>query len=240
VDPDRITVFLHDHDPHLTDYLHVTNNVGAHHHITSQRGITAQRTAITRAFPAGTPIVSMDDDLSGVQEALDSKTLRPVEDLDGFFRLMFTETTARDLHVWGISPVPNPYFLRPGRIGEGLKFLMFTLYGFFNRPDHPAHTFTVPYKDEHEFSLRAWWYDGATVRHDGIAVNAEYYTPGGCEAAGRTYDDVERSVQSLLQQWPGLLRRNPKKTSPWPEIVLKPKKRHAGHPPTTPPPGSRP
>lgn len=237
VQPERITVYLHHHDPELPTYHGVLRDNGIQHRTTSEHGITAQRTRIVDDHPPGTPIVSMDDDLSNVQRALDHKTLGPVEDLDQFFRDMFTETAGRDLNVWGISPVPNAYFLKPGRTSDGLKFLMFTLFGFFNRPGHPVHDFTVRYKDEHEFSLRAWWYDGATLRHDGVAVQAEYYAPGGCQAAGRDVDQVEASVQSLLRQWPGLVRRNQKRESGWPEILLSPKKRHAGHPASTPPPG---
>lgn len=237
VDADRITVYLHDNDPTLDDYTSGLAELGVRHVTTGERGITAQRNRINQDFPAGTPLVSMDDDLSDVVRAADSKTLNPVTDLDRFFKDMFTETAGRDLHVWGISPVPNAYFLKPGRVSEGLKFLMFTLFGFYNRPGHPVHEFTVPYKDEHEFSLRSWWYDGAAVRADDVAVKAEYYAPGGCQAAGRDWDQVEQSVQSLLSQWPGLVRRNTARKSEWPEIKLSPKKRHAGNAPETPPPG---
>lgn len=233
-----ITIFLHDNDPQADAYRMVAAEKGTDLVVTTARGITAQRTAILNAYPQGTHLLSIDDDVTEIREAIDKKTLRPVLDLDALFRTMFAETMARGLYVWGLSPVPNAYFMKPGVIAEGLKFLIFTVWGCIVRHGHPVHQFTVPYKDEHELSLRAWWYDGATVRHDGVAANANYYTaPGGCQAAGRDHAQVEASVQSLLHQWPGLVRRNLRRKSDWPEIVLATRRRHAGHAPDVEPPG---
>lgn len=238
VPADRITVFLHDNDPQRDAYQILAAQAGINLTVTTARGITAQRTAILNAYPQGTNLVSVDDDVTNIRAAVDAKTLEPVWDLDALFRTMFMATKASGLFVWGLSPVPNAYFMKPGQINEGLKFLIFTVWGCVVRHDHPVHQFTVPYKDEHELSLRAWWYDGATVRHDGVAANANYYTaPGGCQAAGRNLAQVEASVVSLLNQWPGLVRRNLKRKSDWPEIVLATKKRHAGNSLDTPPPG---
>lgn len=240
VSPERITVFLHDNDPQRPAYERLAADAGVGLVTTPARGITAQRTAILNHYPEGTPLLSVDDDVTNLREALDSKTLRPVADVDALVRLMFDTTEERGLHVWGLSPVPNAYFMKPGAINEGLKFLIFTFWGCKVRHGHPVHKFTVPYKDEHELSLRAWWYDGATVRHDGVAASANYYTaPGGCQAAGRDLAQVEASVVSLLEQWPGLVRRNLRRKSDWPEIVLATRKRHDGNPPHVPPPGVR-
>lgn len=238
VDPLRITVFLHDNDPDRAAYERVLRGTGITVTATTRRGITDQRTGIIDAYPAGTPLVCMDDDVTGVVEAVTKKKLGPVADLDGLFRSMFLDTAARDLWVWGLAPVANAFYLTPGRRAEGLKFLIFTLYGCFTRPGHPVHTFTVPYKDEHELSLRAWWWDGAVLRHDGMAAKANFYTaPGGCQGQ-RTVALVVESVASLRAQWPGLVRMNTrKKDTGFPEITLAPQRRHGGHPPHVPPPG---
>lgn len=234
----QMTVFLHDNDPQARDYGILAAETGIDLVMTTARGITAQRTAILNAYPQDTNLLSIDDDVTNIQRAVDSKTLQPVMDLNALFESMFDETRRRGLFVWGLSPVPNAYFMKPGQIGEGLKFLIFTVWGCIVRHNHPVHAFTVPYKDEHELSLRAWWYDGATVRHDGVAATANYYTaPGGCQAAGRDHAQVEASVASLLEQWPGLVRRNLRRKSDWPEIILAAKRRHAGHSLDTPPPG---
>jgi len=238
VEPRRVRVFCHDNDPDLPAYRDVVATFGVELETTTQRGITAQRTHIAAAFPPGTPVLNVDDDVTALEQALDQKTLRPVKNIDALVLDMFTTTAGRDLWVWGLAPVVNAYFMRPDRVTEGLKFLIFTFWGCFSRPGHPVHQFTVPYKDEHELSLRAWWWDGATVRHDGVAARANFYTlPGGCQAAGRDHAQISASVDSLLAQWPGLVRRNHRRKSEYPEIVLATKKRHRGHPITTPPPG---
>jgi hypothetical protein len=238
VDPERVKVFLHDNDPTLEEYADLAERTGISLVVTSARGITAQRTGIAAYFPEGTPVVSMDDDVTALMAARDSKTLVPVEDLDELFLQMFGETAERGLWVWGFAPVPNAFFLKPDKISEGLKFLIFTCYGFFSRPGHPVHSHTVPYKDENELSLRAWWYDGAAVRHDGVAAKANFYTlAGGCQAAGRNHDQIEASVKSLLDQWPDLVRVNKARKSEHTEIVLARRARTAGHPVDSLPPG---
>lgn len=238
VDPNRIHVFLHDNDSTLWQYRDLQRRTGINVVVTSARGITAQRTGIAAYWHDGTPVVSMDDDVTALMAARDVKTLEPVGDLHKLFQQMFEETRDRKLWVWGFAPVPNAFFLKPDRISEGLKFLIFTCYGFYSRPGHPVHTHTVPYKDENELSLRAWWYDGAAVRHDGVAAKANFYTlAGGCQAAGRNHDQIEASVKSLLAQWPGLVRVNSNRKSEHTEIVLARRARTAGHPVDSLPPG---
>lgn len=235
----QVWVFLHDHDPHLQAYLDGLDMLGVNAVVTAARGIGPQRQAILDNFAPGTPIVSMDDDIQGVMSADGPRWANAfqVEDLDALFKDMFVALQLEDLHVWGLAPVNNPFFLKPGRLSTGLKLVMFTLYGFFNRPGHPVHQSTVMYKDEQELSLRAWWYDGGILRNDGVAVKTVFYTEGGCQAAGRNFDQVEESVQSLLVQWPGLITRAKKKTSGWPEVALARRKRHEGNEEHVLPPG---
>lgn len=240
---DQVHVFLHQHDPCLDDYLLMLDLVpGVNVVVTQAQGIGEQRTAITEHFPAGTNIVCMDDDIQGVMSATGRKwaDVFQVPDLDLLFTAMFDELHKQGLYVWGLNPVDNPWFLTPGRVSAGLKLVMFTMFGFINRPGHPVHQGTVRYKDEQELSLRAWWYDGGVLRNDGVAVKTKFYAPGGCQAAGRSWEDVDESVQSLLVQWPGLIQRSKKRKdkSPWPEVQLTYKKRTDGHPLDVPPPGA--
>jgi hypothetical protein len=238
VEPERVHVFLHDNDPTIADYAALAERTGISVIVTQARGITAQRTGIAAFWPEGTPVVSMDDDVTALMAAKDAKTLEPVTDPGWLFTMMFNELYHRNLWVWGLAPVPNAFFLKPEKVSEGLKFLIFTCYGFYSRPGHPVHTHSVPYKDENELSLRAWWYDGAAVRHDGIAAKANFYTlAGGCQAAGRNHDQIEASVKSLLGQWPGLVRINKARKSEHTEIVLARRARTAGHPVDSLPPG---
>jgi hypothetical protein len=64
-----------------------------------------------------------------------------------------------------------------------------------------------------------------------------FYADGGCQAAGRNYDQVEESVVSLMAQWPGLISRAKTKRDDWPEVRLARRKRDEGHPLDSLPPG---
>lgn len=239
-----VDVFLHDNDPHLDEYLGYLSLDDVTPVVTTARGIAEQRQAIVNHYPAGTALVGMDDDIEEVIGTTGPRwaNVFSVEDLDVKFRTMFGSLELEGLYVWGTAPVNNPFFMKPwGTLpSEGLKLCMFTLFGWINRPGHPVHTQTVQYKDEQEFSLRAWWYDGAVLRADDMAVKTVFYADGGCTAAGRNWRQVEDSVVSLMQQWPDLVVRNTKKGSEWPEVKLARRKRHDGNPVHVLPPGGDP
>lgn len=238
---DAITVYLHSHDPFIETYVDLLGGMGINARITNHRGIGPQRQQILRDFPAGERIVSMDDDIKRVMRAVapsGKDALVRVADLDAWFRQMFADTEREGLHVWGAAPVPNAFYMRHDRpYSTGLKLVMFNLYGFVNRPGHPVHEQTVKYKDEQELTLRAWWYDGGVLRSDDTAPVGEFYTPGGCQADGRHYEEVRVAAAALIAQWPDHLRWNTKKKSDWPEVDLVRQPRTAGHALDVPPPG---
>lgn len=237
VTPDRITVFLDEHDGELPGYLRQLP-AGIDAHVTPPRGIAEARTTAFNFYPPGTPVALFDDDVSHLIKAIDAKLTRPIKDVDGFLRTMFFETAARDLWVWGLSPTPNAFYMTPGRITTGLRFCVGTCLGVFTRPGHPVQQLHVEVKEDYELSVQAWWWDGGVVRADGAATVAAHYTAGGCSDLRAAGVEV-RSVEYLLATWPGLIRRNDKRKSPYPEVKLTPKARTAGHPLSTPPPGRR-
>lgn len=239
VTPGRITVFVHNHDEQHArgEYVAVAERFGVNLVATDARGINAQRAAIRAHYPEGTPLVQADDDITDIRAAVDAKTLTKVRNVDGFFREMFTLTADAGLFSWGLTPVANAYFMKPDRINDGLKFVIFSLFGNVVRHGHPVYENTVPTKDDYEFSLRSWWYDGGIIRHEGYVAKADIYkAPGGCQDT-RTVAAAEQSVQSLMAQWPGLVRRNTRRKSDFPEILLARRPRHAGNAIDVPPPG---
>lgn len=224
--PEAVYVYTHDHDPQLPEYETLAAETGVHLVTTDAEGIREQRRRIRWDFPEGTHIISMDDD---VDKIMTSPTRKwedrvQVQDLDALFRGMRTEMDRAGLYVWSIVPAYNTWFFSraAGNYATGLFQVMFTMYGFINRHDHPVHDQSAYYKDEEELSLRAWWYDGGVVRHRRLAVQAEHYSPGGCQAEGRVPTDVEASIETLLKEWPGLTSRgkSARATAEWPEVEL--------------------
>jgi len=235
VDRSRVTVFVDDADDTLPAYRALGVDVA----VLSTRGIGPARHAMARHFPPGTPVVGLEDDVTGVVTAR-GKDLVPITDLDGWLRNAFTTTAAHDLWVWGVNPVPNAFYMKAG-LTVGLRYAIGTLHGFFSRPDHPVHApARVPVKEDYELSLRAWWYDGGIVRFSDVAVRADHYrAPGGCVDT-RTVWDSETAAATLIADWPGLVRRNTTRASGHAEIILAARRRHLGHPSTATPPVSDP
>lgn len=231
----RVSVFLAEHDPQLETYLGYLPDYGVTPVVLSLKGIHSTRKHIVNNhYAPGTPVLQIDDDLHYLAQ-VHGKKLHPAA-IHHVALHAFTETAARNLWAWGVCPVPNHFFMTEGRMTEGLRFLIGTFVGQYVRPGHPVHEMSIQVKEDYETSLRHWWYDGAVLRLDGYAAKADHYTPGGC--AG--YRDValeERAVQTLLDQWPGLVRRNTRRKNAYAEVLLATRGRGQHHTPMTPPPG---
>jgi hypothetical protein len=236
VDPARVAVYCRDDDPQLDAYRQAAALAGHTVVPLPARGINATRRAIIDCYAPGTPLLQLDDDVSALVEVVDGK-LRPLADVAPWVTAMFTETASRDLWVWGVAPVPNAFFLRQGQVSEGLKFCIATCLGTFTRPGHPVHATAAQVKEDYELSLRAWWYDGAVARADGVAPKADHYSAGGC-ADTRSPAVEEASVQVLERGFPGLVRRNTKRQGPYPEVLLARRGRGPRRPAHTPLPGA--
>lgn len=237
VDPDRVTVFVHTDDPDVRAYADLATDHGLRLHVHDAPGILGQRATIAAHYPAGTPVAVADDDITALRRATTVGDLVDVTDVHGWLTRAFEETVGRDLWGWGVAAVPNPFYLHPGRVTDGLRFCIGTLHGFIARPGHPVHDLTVPVKEDYEWSLRSWWWDGGIVRFGDTAVVADHYRlPGGCVDT-RTPDTSAAAATRLLDDWPGLVRRNTRRKGPHTEILLATKARTLGHDRHTPPPG---
>lgn len=72
----------------------------------------------------------------------------------------------------------------------------------------------------------------------GRAAADVYKGEGGLMGTGqRTPDKATKAVEALEWQWPGIIRRNARRKSDYVEILLNPRKSHAGNSWGTPPPG---
>lgn len=236
-----ITIYVHDNDPQIGKYAEVCARNNVMISATPARGIIAQRAYIHRQHAAGTPIVTLDDDVTGLSKLTpDGKKLTPIADVGTFFGEMFGHLDRSGLKAWGLAPAHNAFYMKD-QVSDGLKFLIYTCVGYINDPAHPAQRNTVATKDDYEHSLRRWWWDGGVIRHNGVAAKAAVYTgAGGLQGSSqRSADKVEAAVAELEAQWPGLVRRNTRRKSDFAEILLSPKPRHDGHPFAVSPPGVR-
>jgi hypothetical protein len=236
VDPGRVRVYVRDDDPQLPLYRDAARAQGHAVVPLPERGIGPTRQALVNLYDPGTPLLQLDDDVSSLQVAANGK-LHPIAQVGAWVEGMFARTAGQDLWVWGVAPVPNAFFLREAQYSAALKFCIATCIGMFTRPGHPVHATRAPVKEDYELSLRAWWYDGAVVRADGVAPKADHYSAGGC-ASTRSPEVEEQAVRILERDWPGLVRRNTRRKGPYPEVLLARRPRGPRRPASAPLPGA--
>lgn len=163
-------------------------------------GMGAARNAIARAYPVGTDLVQVDDDITGMIEALDSRTVVP---LGSRVADVLADCTARaNGRLWGWYPVANPYFMRK-RERAGLHYVIGSLFGY--RVTGGDHELVVlDDKEDFERSCRFYVAQGSVLRFERFAVRSRYYTePGGMQLT-RTPETIAEGARRLCGLFPGL------------------------------------
>lgn len=169
--------------------------------------LCAQRNAAFDYFPEGHHVISFDDDLADVVQWVNEKETVPVDDLPALFARAHDACVASGATLWGIYPVLNAMFMRPG-ISTELAFCIGHLFGFINTRE-PWCRFTLPNKTDYEQTLLRYDHDGAVVRLNDIAAKTKMLAPGGF--ASRLPDEQRQtanriSVQQLAARWPQHVR----------------------------------
>lgn len=172
--------------------------------VVGKRGITPQRRFIARHFAEGTAIVSVDDDVASLHRRVSATELSPpIADVHGFFARAFAECRREGLYLWGVYPVLNAFYMKPG-VTHDLKFVLGTLYGFINRRDRALMP-TLGEKEDIEMSIRYYLKDGGVVRFNDVALKTRFHNPNGGlgDVAGR-FDVNERAAAALKARYPDL------------------------------------
>ena len=112
-----------------------------------------------------------------------------------------------DGKLWCVAPVPNPYFMRPGRVRTGgLWYAEGAVFGYtVAAPDDIEHQLvSIDHGEDFERSLKFFLHDGAIARLDDIAVRSRYWVePGGLQEV-RTPENVRAGLEYLVRTYPGL------------------------------------
>jgi hypothetical protein len=205
-------------------------------------GITPQRQFISQFFPKNTPIVSLDDDVEQVyqlssyrpfspQPKTNRKTQRKtankkesnrlvkLANLDQFFQKAFEYTLQQKLHIWGVYPVNNPFFMQP-KTTTDLRFLIGGFYGYINRPTAPELKVTVPIKEDYENTILHYIHDGGVVRFNGVSYKSKNYSPGGLEKAETRLESNRKASEMLLKRYPAYVSKRPTRANGVVEIAL--------------------
>ncbi len=169
-------------------------------------GLAAQRRHVTLAYPEGTPLVQLDDDVADVRRRMDEKRHEPVGDLAAWFEKAFAVTAEHGARLWGVYPVLNPMFMHD-RVRVGLVFCLGQLWGVFNA-QAPELQVQLDQKEDYERTLRFYTEDGAVVRHEDVATKSRMYAKGGMQAEDQPDRAAinRRAVQYLMMTWPQHVR----------------------------------
>lgn len=193
--------------------------------IVGQKGLMEARNFITRYYPENKPIVSFDDDVSEIKILGGSASstrkrggVKPslvrLPNLDAFLRQAFATCKKEGLNMWGIYPVYNAFFMKPG-YSTDLKFLIGHMHGVFNKR---ARLLTTAYKDDYERTLLYATADGGVVRFNNVVAKTKMGAKGGLDTAVQhRLHENKKAAAMLMKKFPGLVRLNPKREG---EILL--------------------
>lgn len=169
---ERVTLFVADEDEVQRYRAALRDSTWSEVRIViSEPGNRNSRNFIYRYFPAGTYVVSMDDDLERVVWKITEGDTHMVRALPsgGLERLIFDghrQMTQHNAFLWGLNTSQNVRFMRL----RGLSVRNGLINGYFNgficRPDCPEllRTLTDSMEDA-EFSVRHFAKDGVVLRY---------------------------------------------------------------------------
>jgi len=186
-------------------------------------GMAAQRNAIHDHFGDDERFITLDDDIRDLAVADDPKTLRSITPMEweSIVDLGFSMCEESGARIWGLYPVPNPYFMKR-RVRTALTYIGGGLWGCVNRLSDDALRVELEDKEDYERSLRCYAADGAVVRIEYVAWRTEGYAgAGGMQADGlRTPERIRSSAEILVERFPGLATLNLTKKSGKAELRL--------------------
>lgn len=198
-------------DPNLYGKLHI-----------AEIGLVNARNFIFEFFPIGKPIVEFDDDIVGFLEysAKARRNEKPLEDLKAVLLHGFEECRKADCRLWGVYPIPNGFFMKPG-VSSDLKFCIGSFWGCFNPGKEIQIEFGKGEKEDYQRTLQFFMKDGAVIRLNYVAPKTAYYKEaGGLQAFGDRLETEKKVVAAIEKTWPSWVRRNPTRKSGFPEIKL--------------------
>lgn len=239
ISPDAVTLYTHQHDPHLPAYQDIARATGVQLVTTTAGSLVEQRHLIHNNYEDGTRLAVLDDDLRALR-CPNTPGARPlvVNHPDPAVALAggFAALDAEGLTMWGINPADSMGMgMRHGAYTTHLLFCIGQVYGIIVDSAHPAQApFTVPTKEDYEHTLRRWWYDGGVVRLRCLAARSVVYDgAGGLQGSSeRTAATNGAAVRSMVEQWGGgvVQPRPAVGRGGYPEMLLKRQPRHAGQP----------
>jgi hypothetical protein len=235
----KIYIFVAN-DKQSHEYKHVIPKGMYHKIVVGELGLMNQRNFITKYFPNNTNIVQMDDDITDIKQLdfakskLSKKTKKPhkyyqtksIEHLNQFIKHSFIQCRSKNLYLWGVFPVNNPYFMNTNSTTD-LRFIVGPFFGIINRKhkDRKELLSTIDEKEDVERSIKYYIKDGGVMRFNYISIETKYYrNPGGMQSEMKNRkEEALNSATYLHDTYPQYTTLYLKKKSGYSEVKLKDK-----------------
>jgi hypothetical protein len=160
------------------------------------KGLRQQRQFIYNYYPDWTQICMMDDDIVTVID----NTRKEVTDLLKIIKEGFDIAEKEDCRLWGIYPIDNPFFFKPG-YSTRLKYIVGAFYGVIKLG---AQEPPLSYDDKEDMNRSCWYFkeDGKVIRLNQYAPRTRYYkNPGGMQDE-RTLETIRLATEELKVRFP--------------------------------------
>lgn len=152
---------------------------------TALPGVMAARQHYHKAYPAGTPILNLDDDVYNLHQKSGDKLKEPEMTLEEIVTLGFRLCEKTGAKIWGINPVTNGFFMKD-HVSVGLRYICAIFYGSYagdremigERVTDPSRTSV----EDFEMSIKSFVAHGATVRLEFLTPQSKYFAAGGIQA----------------------------------------------------------
>ena len=170
--------------------------------IIGKLGITAQRNFIRNYFDVDSLVVSIDDDIEGLYK-LSKDKLVSIQNVDEFFKSAFKKMELSKAYIWGIYPVRNPFFMKPGTTTK-LSFILGALHGYKVR--HTPKLTLNPKaegKEDYEQSILYYLLDGSVLRFNNVTVKTKFLDKGGL--GEDRFERNKLSANYLQTKYPSLV-----------------------------------
>lgn len=202
IDKEVITIFVANEEEEIS---YRQNGVVDYTIVVGVLGITNQRNFIKQYYDEGEYIISLDDDIERLEQAVEKKFI-PIKELDNLFKESYEMMVREKRFIWGIYPARNIMCIYMRKeIHTDLKFIIGLCYGFINRKteDLILNPELEGKEDIHQ-SILYYLKDGGVLRRNTIVAKTTFYAEGGL--------GKERSIQNkkatelICLKYPNLTR----------------------------------
>lgn len=181
------------------------------------RGLMANRLAaeFSDEYAEGDQLLWLNDDVYSVRTPDRNSILTEVP-IQEVANRGFSLAKQSDCYLWGVYAVNNAFFMSP-KDHLDLRYVVGCFYGIRLRKLKFLQPMFGDAKEDYERAMRFYQFDDRILRMDRYAPNTIYYNS---PEIFPNNDVIENNIKSLERSWPTWVKRNTKRKSKYPEIII--------------------